>query len=1092
MSDAARVQRIKELYNAALDLTVEQRAAFLVTQCGGDDSLRHEIESLLAYETRAGHFIETPALQVAAALVTADLTQHDQSPKAESLVGRHCGAYKIIAPLGAGGMGEVYLAKDTRLGRRVALKLLPARFNTETERVRRFEKEARAASSLNHPNIVTVYEIGEAAPELGSQRFIVTEFIEGETLRQRLGAGALPPATALDYAAQVAAALTAAHEAGIIHRDIKPENLMLRRDGYVKVLDFGLAKLSESTPAGYSTLHTQAALTSPGMVMGTARYMSPEQARGLDVDARSDLWSLGVVLYEMLAGMAPFIGATTSDVIAQILTSSPQPLRRLNAAIPADLERLVTRALAKKPEDRFASAEEMLGELRRLREEISFAAKLKEHSGRMAIALSGFSWRALAENLRAPSRKLLVVLSATVVVSAVSAWWSVRFYQQRQARQMLLRLEQLANEQKHFEAYDLARVIAQRLPEESAVVRLMATISDKLNVTSEPAGARVSLRRYGQTPNEFIGVTPVKDAAFARGEYILTIEKEGYAPAERSISSTLTRTGNALVPPDEPSRFHIQLVKADAQPDRMVFVPGGDYKLTSRTRPTEKRVKLGDFFMDKYEVTNREYKEFIAAGGYFKLEYWRTHWPQISEADVKPFRDRTGLPGPRSWSGQDFPAGQAEHPVTDITWHEAAAYAAFRGKQLPTIFQWEKAARNGIFTYYMGYVLPWGAVEFGGSVEGHANFNGRSTAPVHEFAFGMSPFGAYQMAGNVAEWCLNETSDGHIVAGGAWSDPYYLFTNIGAFPARHSSTRLGFRCVRNLTEAKDNEGTMRFETNAPPPVYQPTSEQSFKAILEHFRYDHLPLNAQVVETIETSDWRREKIAYLGGQDERALAYLYLPKNASPPFQVITYVSAGDVYGGFSTAYESAETQVPPFIKAGRAVLTVVFKGFKEREHPPDYTPVSWRTVRRRAEVVRNATDLRRGLDYLATRQEFDMSRVAYFGFSQGAMEGIMYVAVEPRFRTAVYVAGHMPPAGINWIAEASPQQFAAHIQAPVLMLNGRYDEVNPLRTHIEPLYQLLRAPKQLYLYDSGHSPPFEIAVPVINQWLDEKLSPIKR
>ena len=184
-------------------------------------------------------------------------------------------------------------------------------------------------------------------------------------------------------------------------------------------------------------------------------------------------------------------------------------------------------------------------------------------------------------------------------------------------------------------------------------------------------------------------------------------------------------------------------------------------------------------------------------------------------------------------------------------------------------------------------------------------------------------------------------------------------------------------------------------------------------MLDHFRYDALPLAAQIVETVETTEWRREKISYLGGQDERALAYLYLPKTASPPLQVIVYVPAGDAYGGFFTAAESAEMQVAPFIKAGRAVLTVVFKGFKEREHPADYVSPACTTVRRRAAVIRNATDLSRGLDYLATRSEFEMSRLAYYGFSQGAQEGLIYAAVEARYRAIVLVAGHLPPNSVN-------------------------------------------------------------------------------
>jgi len=235
--------------------------------------------------------------------------------------------YRILDKLGAGGMGEVYLAEDTRLHRRVALKFLPTQFTSDATRVRRFEKEARAASALNHPNILTIHEIGEAE----GAHFIATEFVEGMTLRRRLSLGALTVMESLEVAIQVAAALQAAHTIGIIHRDIKPENLMLRDDGYVKVLDFGLAKFMESKSADDSEPADHMTQTEPGLAMGTTPYMSPEQTRGLKVDARTDIWSLGVVLYEMLTGHLPFTGKTRSDLMAAILTSGVGSLLRMTA-----------------------------------------------------------------------------------------------------------------------------------------------------------------------------------------------------------------------------------------------------------------------------------------------------------------------------------------------------------------------------------------------------------------------------------------------------------------------------------------------------------------------------------------------------------------------------------------------------------------------------------------------------------------------------------------------------------------------------------------------------------------------------------------
>jgi eukaryotic-like serine/threonine-protein kinase len=295
--------------------------------------------------------------------------------------------YRILRKLDRGGMGEVFLAEDTKLGRQLALKLLLAEFTRDPRRLGRFGQEARAASALNHPNIITIYEIGQA----GERHYIATEYVDGETLRRRVKRSPLGAAEALDVAAQIASALAAAHAKGIIHRDIKPENVMLRPDGYVKVLDFGLAKLLEKsgerpgTDQEAETMEMHAAHTNPGAVMGTAWYMSPEQARGLPLDARTDIWSLGCVLYEMLSGRPPFDGETASHVIVSIIEDEPEPLGGRVPGLPPELERIVERALAKDREQRYGSAGEMLEDLRRLRQRLEAEGAL--HSGESAAGL---------------------------------------------------------------------------------------------------------------------------------------------------------------------------------------------------------------------------------------------------------------------------------------------------------------------------------------------------------------------------------------------------------------------------------------------------------------------------------------------------------------------------------------------------------------------------------------------------------------------------------------------------------------------------------------------------------------------------------
>jgi eukaryotic-like serine/threonine-protein kinase len=363
--------------------------------------------------------------------------------------GTKLGRYEIRSKIGEGGMGEVYLAQDTKLDRKVALKILPEEFAVDAQRMRRFAQEAKAASALNHPNILTIHEI----EEIDAVNFIATEFIDGETLRRRLNASHMKIAEALDLGVQIASALSAAHAAGIIHRDIKPDNIMIRRDGIVKVLDFGLAKLTADQSTSVDTQAATKALfkTDPGTILGTASYMSPEQARGLALDARTDIFSLGVVLYEMVAGHAPFGGATKSDLIAALLERNPPPLARFTPEAPAELERLVMKALAKDRDERYQTAKDLLIDLKRLRQKLKVDAEIersappevkgaggesKPPDGQDSVSTApGIAAQTAIESVRATSstqhvvtgikrHKLTAVVALLIFVAAAAAvWW---------------------------------------------------------------------------------------------------------------------------------------------------------------------------------------------------------------------------------------------------------------------------------------------------------------------------------------------------------------------------------------------------------------------------------------------------------------------------------------------------------------------------------------------------------------------------------------------------------------------------------------------------------------------------------------------
>ena len=370
-----RWRQVEELYHAVVELDAGAQTAFLAQACD-DEELRREVESLLAAHDEAGSLIAAPALELVARELAVEREMRQASLISADASPRTMNHFQLLSLLGRGGMGEVYLAEDTRLGRKVALKLLPAEFTSDADRLRRFTQEAKAASALNHPNILTVHEIGEA----DGAHYIVTEYIDGCTLRERMQAVKPNLPDVVDVAIQVAKALEAAHTAGIVHRDIKPENVMVRADGLVKVLDFGLAKLTEGTsvPDEKEVAQRTKADTVSGAVIGTPQYMSPEQARGLKVDARTDVFSFGALLYEMAAGRKPFEGETVSDVIAAILKSEPPPLSQVVPEIPADLERIIGKALCKERSERYQRITELLSQLINLKQELELAVRLKD------------------------------------------------------------------------------------------------------------------------------------------------------------------------------------------------------------------------------------------------------------------------------------------------------------------------------------------------------------------------------------------------------------------------------------------------------------------------------------------------------------------------------------------------------------------------------------------------------------------------------------------------------------------------------------------------------------------------------------------
>jgi serine/threonine protein kinase/Tol biopolymer transport system component len=408
-------QKMDALLESALKLDPAERASFLNRACAGNPSLRQEIESRLQAK---------PNSEAAEARTSR---QSKSQPDGNLAVGETIAHYKILSFLGRGGMGEVYLAQDSRLGRKVALKLLPKALSNDEERLRRFEREARSASALSHPNVCVIHEIGETSD---GRPYISMEYIDGETLRKRFGRGQFKLTEAIDIAQQTASALAAAHEAGVVHRDIKPENIMLRRDGYVKVLDFGLAKLTERYERGSDseapTFHIFS--THSGVLLGTTNYLSPEQARRLDVDERADVWGLGVVLYEMIAGRLPFTGETPSHIIVSILETDPAPLTSFVPDVPSELEWVVKKALRKNREHRYQSIKELLIDLDEVKRKVneSGASATRQSTGSaqpLPISRHSSAFESISQGLRQP--RISIGFFALALVLLGLAGWGV-------------------------------------------------------------------------------------------------------------------------------------------------------------------------------------------------------------------------------------------------------------------------------------------------------------------------------------------------------------------------------------------------------------------------------------------------------------------------------------------------------------------------------------------------------------------------------------------------------------------------------------------------------------------------------------------
>jgi eukaryotic-like serine/threonine-protein kinase len=971
-----------------------------------------------------------------------------------TVVGQTVSHYRIVEKLGGGGMGVVYKAVDTRLNRFVALKFLSPDLTRNAEAKERFVHEAQAASALDHPNICTIHEIDETPDR---ELFLTMAYYEGETLKHRIERGPLLVEEAIDIATQVAHALSRAHESGIVHRDIKPANLMLPKDGPVKIVDFGLAKL-----VGHSDF------TKTGTTVGTVAYMSPEQIRGAEAGPQADVWAVGVVLYQMLTGTRPFDGKDDLAVLSGILDNSPRPMGELRADVPSAVQRVVSRALDKQLATRYASATELLKDLTTCRATMTATAPASMDVVRL---------------LRRP----VVAIPALAILIAAGVPATIAYRRASRARwardEGIPQIMRLVAKDDYAGAFAVAKDVDRYSPNDPVLANLWPQFTAAATLVTDPADADVQVQPYAESGDnwEHLGRTPIQGVRLPRGAFRFRVEKDGYeARALAANNPGPQLQGRGGRPP-----LTIDLVSKGTRPD-MVPVAGGAFPVGLTGFNSDVAVALKSFAIDRTEVTNGQFKKFVGAGGYANAEYWRG-----LSIERTSFVDSTGRPGPSTWELGEHPSGQGNYPVAGVSWYEAVAYCRSVGKALPTIFHWARAALSPA---EIGAPLAPAIIPL-------SNFAGKGLVAVGTYR-GLGPYGTYDMAGNVREWAWNEAAGGRRwILGGASNDPDYMFTVPSSLPPLDRSATNGFRCAQYGPDGDVTENLLaHVETySRDHRTAKAVSNEVFDVFKRQYAYVTSPLNEKI-ESRDTSagDWVRERISFDAGYENgRVAAHLFLPENAAPPFQLVVFFpGVGPFAGrGSSNAFQPGPglPAVDYIIKSGRAFVLPVFKGSFERWDP--FVTLQGEEYLRtfRVRMFQWRQDLARVLDVLAARPDIDKARIAYYGASFGASTAFPLIALEDRIKVAV-----LGPAGFTYRElppEADAINYVSRVTMPVLMMGGNHDYIFPPETAQKPMFERLGTPaehKRHVIFDAGHGNfPRSESIREVLGWLDRYLGPVK-
>ena len=966
-------------------------------------------------------------------------TQDTRSSGALSLVaGMRLGRYLILEQLGSGGMGVVYRARDEKLEREVAVKTFSPGMLSNHEARRRFRKEALALAKLSHAHIAALYDVGQE----NDVDYLVMECVPGESLATRLKAGAMTVKEATKILLQIAEALDEAHERGVVHRDLKPANVMITPKGQAKVLDFGIAKLLAAGPeeTAMTTLGTQG-------LLGTPVYMSPEQALGKDLDERTDLWSLGVVYYEALAGSTPFQGKTSMSVLRAVIDETPFPVRQMRPEIPVGAERIVNRALEKDVASRYQTASEMVRDA--------------------SVVLRALEAASSPAQRRAARWRSGAIAACLACVVAICGWLLYRSSRRHWAKEDAVpQIKELIANERPLAAYLLMDKARRYLPDDPDLKQMAEENSNTTSVTSSPSGATVEIKDYGtpDAPWHRLGVTPLAKVDIPTGYFRWKLSARGVP--------------DLITAPESKERMDFNLDAAIGAPSGMVLASGGSWLDLIAFVGWLGPYNLPPFYIDRNEVTNAEYQKFVDSGGYDKREYWPHEFVQDGrkltwEEAIAFFRDNTDRPGPSTWAAGHYPEGEANFPVTGVSWFEASAYASFVGKQLPLVSQWFQAAPNAVASYSIRT----------------SNISGTKLVPVGT-SQGLGPYGTDDLVGNAREWIANPVDGGmRFLLGGSWKSPTYLSAEPEALTPFDRSETNGFRCVRNIEPPPIKATQVISRQLRDFGTFKPASDEVFHAYELLYAYPKdLPLNVKVEGVVnETADWREEKISFDTAYGERMAAYLFLPKKVSPPYQTVLFFPSARVTDLLDSNQLGDISFFDYVVQSGRAVMYPIYQDTYERR-VRSFIPGASQRVRLTSEWYKDAA---RSLDYLATRSDIDSGKLVYMGVSMGSAFGaIITTLLQDRLKTAIFLDGGFfldPPS-----PGGDQADFVPRLKIPVLMVNGRYDYSFSLRESQDPFFAMLGTPstdKSHVLLESPHDVRQQRPklIKAVLEWLDKYL-----